>query len=167
MIFSRGCEHAIRVLLYVAAHPAESPLAVREIARALEVPSPTLAKIIQTLARHGLLVSQKGPGGGVALGRSADSVTLLDVVDLVDGPGLRTQCILGVPGCREATTHCPLHDQWRIVRQRILDVLEARSLEELAGDLAGRDFVLAGSARDDVAPPTARRRDKKRRTKEA
>ena len=161
MIFSRSCEYAIRILLYVAANPSQGPLAVREIARALELPSPTLAKIIQLLARHRLLVSQKGPGGGVTLGRSADSVSLLDVVDLVDGPALRTQCVLGVPGCREATVHCPLHEQWRVVRERILHVLGSRSLEDLADDLAGQNYALAGSARDAVAPPANRRRDKR------
>lgn len=156
MILSRACEWAIRALLYVAAASADGPIAVREIAQHLEVPTATLAKVVQSLTRHGLLVSQKGPGGGVLLGRSAESVTLLDVVEVIDGPSLRTECVLGVPGCREATVHCPLHDQWRAVREQILDVLDARSLKDLSDDLAGRHYALAGSARRALAPRDSR-----------
>jgi len=146
MLLSHSCEYAIRTLLHIAAAQADGPIAVREIARALEVPTATLAKIVQSLTRHGLLVSQKGPGGGVALGRSAASVTLLDVVDVIDGPSLRTQCVLGVPGCRDTTVHCPLHDRWCVVREQILEAFGARSLQDLADDLAGREYALAGSA---------------------
>jgi Rrf2 family transcriptional regulator, iron-sulfur cluster assembly transcription factor len=157
MLLSRSCEYAIRTLLHVAAAPADGPIAVREIAGALELPTATLAKIVQGLTRHGLLVSHKGPGGGVALGRSADTVTVLDVVDVVDGPSLRTQCVLGVPGCRDATLHCPLHDRWRVAREQILEALGARTLKDLAEDLAGRDYALAGSARHAVKARVSRR----------
>jgi len=90
-------------------------------------------------------------------GRSADTVTLLDVVETIDGPALRTQCILGVPGCCEPTQHCPLHSQWAKIREQILDVLSSRSLEELSEDLMGHDYALAGSVGRDGSAKGPRR----------
>jgi len=135
-------------MLCVAAPPAEGPTKVRDIARILDIPTTTLAKVIQSLARHGLVVSRKGPGGGVVLGRSSDSVTLLDVVEIIDGPALRTMCVLGVPGCSELSPHCPLHEQWRKIRGEILGVLGARSLKDLSRDLVGDDYVLGRAVAD-------------------
>lgn len=147
MIFSRTCEHAIRVVLFVATQPDGRPTGVPVIARALGVSPTALAKVVQTLTRHGVLASQKGPGGGVKLARPASDVTVLEIVRLVDGKDLERTCILGLPGCSEDGAHCPLHDRWNGMRDRIVRMLASPSIAGLAERLKNEDNVLARGTR--------------------
>jgi len=137
MLFSRTCEHAIRAILYVAASADDGPVPVRSIAHTLDLPFAALAKIIQTLCRRKLLVSHKGPGGGVTLARSAEAVTLQQVVEVIDGSELSKECVMGVPGCSEDKAHCPLHESWGKIRKQILGMLGDRSIASFARDLQG------------------------------
>jgi len=143
MLFSRACEHAIRTVLFVAAQDDGRPIGVPVIARELGVTSTTLAKVVQTLTRHGVLTSQKGPGGGVTLGRPAGKITVLEIVHLIDGRDLGQTCILGLPGCSDEGAHCPLHDRWSQVRNRIVKMLVTPSIAQLAERLKDESHVLA------------------------
>lgn len=143
MIFSRASEYAIRAMLYVAAFSQDGPVTVRKIAKGINIPSPTLAKVVQSLARKGLLTSYKGPGGGVVLGRPAAEVTLLEVVEVIEGDSINKECVMGVPGCSEQTTHCPLHDRWGAIRGDIVAMLGERSVAEFAAEFKSHDYVLA------------------------
>jgi Rrf2 family protein len=147
MLFSRACEHAIRTILFVAVHSGGRPLTIEAIARELDVPSSALAKVVQTLTRHGLLVSRRGPGGGILLGRSAGQITILEIAQLVDGPDLAQRCILGLPGCSEEGEHCPLHDRWGRIRDRIVKTLASPSIAGLAQRLKDERHVLTRSTR--------------------
>jgi len=147
MILSRACEQAIRTILFVAAHAGERPIGVPMMARELGVSSTALSKVVQTLTRHGLLASQKGPGGGVRLARPANKITVLEIVHLIDGRELGHACILGLPGCSEGDSHCPLHDRWKRIRERMLTMLVSPSIAQLAERLKNDSHVLARSAR--------------------
>src|SRR5215472_18280021 len=83
MIFSRPCEYAIHAMTYLAAIPGTSARA-DEIAEAQEIPLPILSKVLQDLARKGLLDSRRGPGGGFRLSRRPELITLRDIVAAVD-----------------------------------------------------------------------------------
>lgn len=83
-------------------------IGVKEIADSLHVPQQFLAKILQQLSRHNLISSVKGPNGGFFLSEENANVSLLDIVECIDGKGALTSCILGMPTC--STLHpCPLH----------------------------------------------------------
>jgi Rrf2 family protein len=142
MLFSRACEHAIRAILYVAAYGDGGPVPVRDIARNLDLPFAALAKIVQTLCRNKLLVSYKGRGGGIELARSAEAVTLQEVVEVIEGPDYSRECVLGIPGCSEDTVHCPLHESWGPIREQIHGMLGDRSIASFAQDLQGPGFAL-------------------------
>lgn len=143
MLFSRATEYAIRAILYVAgAGPDAQPVRVQAIAEALHVPSSSLAKVVQNLTRRGLLASHKGPRGGVTLAQPATKLTLFDVAEAVEGRDLTQRCVIGVPGCSERGTHCPLHEQWRGIRTHMLDMLSARSVDEVAQLTKDGRFVL-------------------------
>lgn len=129
-------------MLYIGAYADNGPVPVREVARELDLPFASLAKIIQTLCRAKLLASYKGPGGGVTLARSADRITLREVVEVIDGPDISKECVLGIPGCSERTVHCPLHESWSRIREDIQGMLGDRTLASFAADLRGPGFVL-------------------------
>ena len=81
---SRGCEYALQALIYLAAQPVDKPVLQRDISGDLNIPSHFLGKILQQLVRHGFLVSHKGKGGGFLLARTADDITLSEVIKSVD-----------------------------------------------------------------------------------
>ena len=127
MLFSRACEYAIRTVLFLAARSDARPMLIRDIAETLEIPPSYLAKIAQGMTRRGLLNSHKGPGGGITLAQSAEEVTLLEVVDAIDGLKFTEVCVLGVPGCPDKGP-CPLHGDWGSIRDRIVDMLGKQSV---------------------------------------
>ena len=108
----------MRAALYVAASPAQGYTSVREISEALGIPFPFLAKIAQSLTQAGILRTLRGPTGGVALARPVEQIRLQEIVVAIDGPGIFTECVLGLPGCGDRRP-CPLHAEWADARGRI------------------------------------------------
>lgn len=146
MIHSPTCEHAIRALIYLAEKDAPGPVLVREIADAADVPKQSLAKILHSLRRPGLVKSTKGPGGGYQLSRRGTDITVREVVEAVDGPlYLNGTCILGLDHCTDETP-CALHDYWKGFREQYLGTIGNLSLKE-AADMLARKRAGAANAR--------------------
>ncbi len=108
-MFTKSCQYAIRAVIFLAENQAsDKNTGVKEIADALHVPQQFLAKILQQLSRHNLISSVKGPNGGFYLGEDNAEVTLLDIVECMDGKSTLSTCILGLPNCTNEHP-CPLH----------------------------------------------------------
>jgi Rrf2 family transcriptional regulator, iron-sulfur cluster assembly transcription factor len=131
-MFSKSCKYAIRAVLYLAIHASpEHKLGVKEIAEALGVPRPFLAKILQQLSRHNLISSVKGPSGGFYLSEENRHAPLRSVVESIDGPDVFTSCILGLPVC--SSKHpCPLHTQAFIYREGLLRLIDRQTIDEIS-----------------------------------
>jgi len=130
MIYSKACEYGIRALTYLARHPDERSV-VRDISEAEGVPHYFLGKILQTLAKHDLVSSTKGPGGGFGLAQPADEVTLYAIRAAIDGNGDLYDCAVGYENCTEKSP-CALHDDFEPLRDRIIDYLESTTLDAMA-----------------------------------
>lgn len=119
--------YAIRAALQVAIEQPEPGtfVSTRRIAEALGVPFAFLTKVLQGLTQSGILHSQRGATGGVALARPADSISLLDILASVGNDGIFRECVLGLPTCSD-TAPCALHSPWREQRSR-LEALFART----------------------------------------
>lgn len=133
MLFSRSAEYAIRALVHLGGAPeAEKNFAlVKTVAENTAIPGHFLAKIMQQLARKGLLVSSKGPAGGFRLARSAKAITLFDIVDSMDGMGQYERCLAGHEQCTDPAL-CALQDSSAALRSRIMVYLERTSVADLA-----------------------------------
>jgi len=140
MLFSRACEYGIRTMLHLASLSGDSPVLVRDVAEKLDISFPFLAKVVQTLARRGLINSHRGRGGGIALSRPSGDFTLRDVVEAIDGLALTQTCVLGLPECGDDAP-CPLHCQWGDIRNRIVAMLSEHSLAEFSMELDDRSPV--------------------------
>ena len=141
MIFSRACEYGIRAVLYLSSTPAGKPVQVRDVASGLDIPSPFLAKVVQTLTKRGILRSQKGPGGGICIAKSPESIRVIDIVEAIDGLGLSEVCVLGMPNCSDEEP-CPFHDEWGRVRTEFMKMLEGKSVSKLVKEFDKKKFVL-------------------------
>ncbi|HUQ91932.1 MAG TPA: Rrf2 family transcriptional regulator [Bryobacteraceae bacterium] len=138
MIFSRSTEYAIRAFLYLAGQEPGRLIMARHIAEQASLPSHFLAKLLQQLARKGLVKSNKGPSGGFTLGMPPKEISLYRIIDAVDGVEALSRCPLGHVRCT-AAKDCPMHDGWMRVRSRIVDYLEHTSLADVSGpDLPSR-----------------------------
>jgi|SRR5277367_2979332 len=131
MIYSRSSEYAIRACVHLARVPDGKCAMVKDIARHEEIPAHFLAKILQDLARKGLLRSLKGPSGGFCLNVSPRRVRLIDIVQAVDGLEAYDRCIAGRPRCSDSAA-CPMHKGWTRLRSRIMEYLGGNSIGDLA-----------------------------------
>jgi len=146
MIFSRSAEYAIRALIRMAELEEGRYALVNDIAAESDIPQHFLSKILQDLARGGLLKSSKGPGGGFRLSSAPEEVSMMRIVDAVDGPGRYDRC---PAGCAECTVRavCGFHDSWMPLRSRIIDYLEGTSVADLQNALGEKRRLLARTRR--------------------
>lgn len=134
MLYSKTCEYAIRALMHLAQKPHGEFSTVQEIAQLESLPSYFLSKILQTLARCGLLDSAKGPTGGFSLARRKEDIAIMDIVAAIDGKAAYTRCAVGFMECAE-TTPCPMHETWSYIRRQITEYLETTTLEQITETL--------------------------------
>lgn len=105
-MFSQKVEYALRAVVHLAA-TAPAPRTVEQIAQATRVPPAYLAKLVQGLVRAGVVRSQRGVGGGCALVKPPDELTILEVVNAVDPIARIATCPLGLAA--HGVRLCPLH----------------------------------------------------------
>ena len=150
---TKADDYAIRAMIHLACLP-EGRVALRqEIAEAQGIPASFMAKILRRLVRASLLSSARGVNGGFALHRPPAEITLLEIVEAIDGPLGLTECTNAGEGCRYSCS-CPALPVWVRVQESVREVLGAASLEALvsAPRRHGRVSSIPGVAADTTAP---------------
>jgi Rrf2 family protein len=108
-------------------------ISAREIAAEYEIPIELMAKVLQRLARRGLLISTQGTRGGYRLSKSTASISVADIIEAIDGPLTVTACSTHDDQCGQYAK-CNVRDPlWRI-KDRILEALSTCSLAEIAAE---------------------------------
>jgi Rrf2 family protein len=130
-MISIAAQYAVRALIFLAFQPSGEFVTAQDIARRLEVSGTFLAKILKRLVDAGFVESLRGPRGGLRLRVGADRISVRDVVVAIDGIGLFTDCVLGLPGCGERMP-CPMHERWAETRKVIERDLAGETIGELA-----------------------------------
>jgi Rrf2 family iron-sulfur cluster assembly transcriptional regulator len=133
---SRKADYAIRGMIYLASRPAGSVSSIKNIAAYAEASPSFLAKIFQQFNKMGVVKSYRGTGGGFLLGRPAGEITLLDIVEAVDGPVWVNRCLLGKGTCDRDET-CPAHPVWKEVQEKLKKMLGDITLKRLACAVPG------------------------------
>lgn len=129
-MLSQSVGYAATALGVIAAADGR-PLLVKEIAQAGQLPEPYLGKLINTLARKGILKTQRGIGGGVTLVPPASQITLFDVAQIFEDPVVKQRCMLGNGECSEQRA-CPCHRFWKMEQQKQVEFLQQTTLEDMA-----------------------------------
>lgn len=132
-MFSKACEYGIRATIFIASKSLDGErVSLKEIAREIDSPVAFTAKILQLLAREGVVKSVKGPSGGFEIDRGEiESVRLIEVVSAIDGDQVFKGCGLGLPECDE-NHPCPVHDRFMAIRDELYAMLSNTSISELA-----------------------------------
>ena len=129
---TRKGDYAIRGMVYLAMKPPEQMSLISEMAAAIDVSQTLLAKIFQNFSKVGLVKSYRGVGGGFMLGRPAEQISLLEIVEAVEGPIVLNQCLLH-PGTCDRDAVCTVHPVWKELQEKMRDILGGVSLKHLAG----------------------------------
>ncbi len=131
MQITRASDYAVRVLIHLASLPASTVVRQSDLAEITDVPGHFLSKVLQQLARSRLIRSQRGCGGGYKLAVPAQSISLLDAVQAIEGPVRLNQCVAEGASC-ERKTWCPAHRVWAEVQAAVVGVLGSASMSDLA-----------------------------------
>jgi Rrf2 family protein len=148
-MLTQAVGYAATALGLVAAAGGRSVL-VKEIAEAADIPAPYLAKIVQTLARRGVVTTQRGIGGGVTLAMPADQLSLYDLCIALDDPCVQPRCMMGTAECSDARA-CPVHQFWCAERNKSMEYLRKMTIADVAAFEARRRWkptdIFGGASR--------------------
>ncbi|PTX12216.1 BadM/Rrf2 family transcriptional regulator [Pontibacter mucosus] len=142
MLLSKTAEYALRAIVYVALNDAQGlKVGMKDIAKELELPMHFIGKILQDLVRKGVIASIKGPGGGFFLHRPASEISILEVVQTIDGLESFRKCGMGMKQCSD-THPCPLHDDIKAYRSQVLKTFSTKTIQTLVdGVNSGNYFI--------------------------
>ena len=152
---TRRTDYGIRALIYLASRLGERSKAV-EIAEAMDIPAKFLHQVLQELQRGQLVISRPGRSGGYSLARDPADVSVLDIVEALEGPIRAAECALRGGPCHWENV-CALHWVWSSAQQALADQLGSATLAKLAED----DRGLASGTK--VVPPDAHRYQTRRK----
>ena len=122
MQITRQADYAVRAMVYLAQMGPEQRASTSQIAQEKQIPPSFLAKIVSQLSVAGLLQTSRGARGGVSLARSANDISLLDVVEAIDGPILLNDCVAN--GTCSFTDSCPMKPVWCDAQKELVERLD-------------------------------------------
>ena len=130
---SKKADYGLIAVRHLADHPLSSACSAKEIARAYGIPTELLAKILQRLAKNGLLISQHGTNGGYALARPAREISAFEVIRAIEGPLFITSCITDKRECGQMT-RCTVREPLKKVNETLVKALSAVTISSLSGE---------------------------------
>lgn len=141
-MFSASCHYGLQAMFYIAHNATdEKNIDLSEIAEAQNIPKHFLSKILQMLVKRKLLVSMKGPTGGYKLNRPAEDITLIEIVEAIDGLDIFKQCGIGFKMC-DPDDPCPIHTEYKRIRDRVYQLFSEKSLVRLSEDIKKGDRMV-------------------------
>ncbi len=120
---TKKADYGLMALKYLAEHPASPAVSAKDIAEAYRIPPQLLAKILQRLAKVGLVRSSAGTNGGYALVRAAGEISAFEVIRAVDGPLFLTACSSGPRPC-DLNDSCTIKEPMARVNESITELLQ-------------------------------------------
>ncbi len=122
MQITRQADYALRAILYLAKLENGEKASTKDIAETQKIPPSFLAKIVSQLSIAGLIQTSRGARGGIMLARSPEEISILNVVEAIDGPVLLNACTVNSHVCPFGED-CPLHEIWCETRNQMIEKL--------------------------------------------
>jgi FeS assembly SUF system regulator len=153
-------DYGLVVLTHFANNRHRHVWNARDVAQEVNLPTPTVSKLLKTFARGGLLKAHRGVHGGYSLAREPESVTLPDIVEVLEGPVAITECQEGGESNCLLQRLCPLRPTWSDLNRTVRESLERVTLAELARNAAANkaainELTRLAVAKADVSPTAA------------
>ncbi len=132
MQITRQADYALRAMLYLSKLAPNERAATSQIAETKKIPPSFLAKIISQLSIAGLIHTSRGARGGVTLARDAKEISILEVVEAIDGPIALNECTVSPEGC-PFSEDCPIHNLWCGTQAELVEKLRNTSFADFQG----------------------------------
>lgn len=135
-MFSKACEYGIKASIYVSQQSQQGiRVSLKSISQGIDSPLAFTAKVLQTLANNNIIESTKGPTGGYEIPeKRRTEITLLQIVEAIDGNKIYNGCGLGFKQCNELKP-CSIHFQFKAIRDELKNMLQNTSIEELGNGM--------------------------------
>ena len=138
-LYSKGCEYAIRALMCVAPDDSTERFQAKNVCQKAGIPESFTRKVFQALVNGGFLEAARGPGGGYSLTQEPSEISLLEIIEAVDGVETFDACIMGLPEC-DSSKPCPLHDTWSKAKEGLIGRLRSQTLADLVKAAQSRSY---------------------------
>lgn len=142
-MLSNTCKYAVRSVIYLAINQEEGKkIGIKQISKDLDIPTPFLGKILQTLAKQKMLLSNKGPHGGFSLAIDAHEIALLDIVKIIDGLDVFENCLIGMNTCKSAhekNRPCPVHDEFCVIRSEMFNLFKDETIGKITERIESKE----------------------------
>jgi Rrf2 family protein len=135
---TKRTDYAIRACLYLASNGCDTPASSRRIAQRMEIPERFLPRVLSDLTEAGIMEARIGRAGGYRLQRPPDRLSILELIETVEGPSRSDVCVLRQRAC-DASQPCAFHPVWEEAQTAFIDVLATTTLADLATGRARRD----------------------------
>lgn len=145
MQLTRAADYGVRVMAYLAKQKDEARLSLSSLAEASGAPESFLSKVMQALARAGLIISQRGHAGGFAIAPRGRRASMREVIEAVDGP-IRLNLCLGRDTACTRQHWCPAHPVWARAQEAMLGVLESARISDLGGAWTPPEIIAVAAA---------------------
>lgn len=142
-MLSKSSKYAIRAVLFITNNTnVKKKMGSKQVANALKIPAPFLAKTLQELTKEGIISSIKGPHGGFYLSKQNGEKSLFDIIDCIDGVHKFEECFLGQLECNDQKP-CVVHHIYKPFKNELIDKLKTKTILEMATEYA-KDNNLKG-----------------------
>lgn len=131
MQLTRAADYAVRVMIQLATLPVGTRVQRNRLAEATGVPESFMSKVLQGLVRARLIASRRGIDGGFELAVAAETTSLLDVIEAIEGPIQLNFCLGSGHNC-ERQNYCAAHFVWAEAQAAMTNVLGRANIAELA-----------------------------------
>jgi Rrf2 family protein len=142
---TKKADYGLMALKYLAEHPESPSVSAKDIAEGYSIPAQLLAKILQRLAKVGLLRSHPGMNGGYSLVRDARDISAFEVIRAIDGPLFITSCVKGASPC-DLHDSCTVKEPLARVNESITEVLRRISIYDMIEPHPGEFVQIAAPA---------------------
>jgi len=132
MQITRQADYAVRAVLFLSKIGPDERASTSQIAQDQRIPPSFLAKIVSQLSVAGLLQTSRGARGGVSLARSAEEISILDVVEAIDGPILLNECVANGGVCVFGDT-CDIRPVWCDAQSELVTRLQGTTFDNFNG----------------------------------
>ncbi|MBT3252830.1 MAG: Rrf2 family transcriptional regulator [Candidatus Marinimicrobia bacterium] len=127
---TKAGEYGLRAVRYLVENGDESRISIGDISENKKIPEPFLRKLFKPLVQQGIINSTRGVSGGVRLARDPKEITVLEVVEALEGPLALNECLLEDASC-EFLSECGMHDVWEEAQAAMAKVLRSKNLTDL------------------------------------
>jgi Rrf2 family protein len=129
---SKKTDYALMAIQYMASKGADRVVNTKEIAEEYKIPVELLAKVLQKLGKKGLIASQNGPKGGYVLAKSPDSISVLSIIQAIEGHLGITECYHNEDSQCMQMARCNIRTPLRNIQNSIYGLLDSMSIEDMS-----------------------------------